>query len=332
MSIRVKKASCRSPSNIAFIKYWGKADPMTRIPQNNSISMCLSGLYSRCTVEFSGRWESDTIRFLSENSVAEEEKARIAAVLDRVRKLAKTDLRAKVVTMNNFPKATGIASSASGLSAVTVAACAALGVKLTQGELARLARLASGTATRSIPDGFVEWRRGVDERTSCGVQLFPPDQWAISDVVAIVTKKMKKVSSSDGHQLANTSPFQPARQRDMSTKIRLVKNYLKEKRFREFGQLIEAEALNMHAICLTSRPPILYWEGTTMTIMRKVQVWREQGLEVYFTIDAGPSVHVICQKKDNRAVSRRLRRVPGVERVVINHPGIGARVTTNHLF
>lgn len=330
---KILKATCQSPANIAFIKYWGKADPKLRLPQNNSISMHLSNCYSVCTVEFSLSFKKDKITFLGEKTLKKREIERIIAVLDRVRNLAKINLRAKLVTKNNFPKGVGIASSGSGLSAVTVAACQALRLKLNKIELSKLARLASGTACRSIPDGFVEWKKGTGDKNSYSIQIFPPDWWSISDVIAIVCSKMKKVSSTDGHRLAKTSPFQQTRIENISKKIRALKRAIKKRDFTAFGQIVEGEALELHAICLTSQPPILYWQPTTIKIMHKIQEWRETGqLESYFTIDAGPTVHVICQSKDEKELAQRLKKIKEVERVVINRPAVGARIINKHLF
>lgn len=326
------KATCKSHPDIAFIKYWGKADPKTRIPQNNSISMGLSNLYSVCTIEFGPSFNQDTIEFLNEKIVKEEELQRIIMVLDRVRKLAKTNLRAKVVTKNSFPKGAGIASSGSGLSAVTMAACWALRLKLSRIELSKLARLASGTACRRIIDGFVEWHKGTNSNNSYSVQLFPPDYWQIADIVVIVAETMKKVRSTKGHSLADTSPFQKVRLKNIPAKIKAIKVAMKKKDFTVFGQILESEALNFHTIALTSQPPILYWEGTTMEIMKRVQEWRDQGLESYFTIDAGPTVHIICQPKDVQRLKKRLKTISGIQRLSVNYPSIGARVINQHLF
>lgn len=327
------KATVKAPANIAFIKYWGKTDEKTRVPQNNSISMCLSDLYSVCTIEFSSEFREDKIDFLNEKVVKPREIERIAGVLDRVRSLANKSLKARVLTKNNFPKATGIASSASGLSAVTFAGCHAFGLRLNKVELSKLARLASGTASRSIPDGFVEWKKGTNESNSYAVQIFPLHHWKIADVVAIVTHKMKKVSSTDGHKLAATSPFYQSRLNGMEAKIKKIKRAIKKRDFPKFGQIIEGETLNMHAICLTSTPSIIYWSPATIEIMKKVQGWRENGeVESYFTIDAGPTVHCICQEKDAKKLASELKRIVGVEKVVINRPAVGARTVDKHLF
>lgn len=320
------KAKAKSPANIAFIKYWGKTDPITRVPQNNSISMCLSKMFSECEVEFRDDLKKDLIKFEGEKVVKDREKERIVKVLDRVRKIGNVNYRATVNTKNNFPKATGIASSASGMSAVTLAGLGALRIKVSKKELSKLARLASGTASRSIPDGFVEWERGNDSETSYAKTIFKPNFWKICDVVAVVSKKMKKVSSTKGHALANTSPFYQLRLQGMEKKIKKIKQAMKKRDFSKFGRIVEDEALNMHAVCITSQPPIIYWDPTTVEVMKRVIEWRNGGLESYFTIDAGPSVHVICLEKDCKIIAQRLRKINGVKEAIINRPSIGARL------
>ena len=327
------KVTAKAPANIAFIKYWAKADAATRVPKNNSISMNLSDMYSICTVEFDASFKKNEIHFLDEDTIKPQELARISDALDKIRDIAGSVLFAKVVTKNNFPKATGIASSASGFAALTLAATKALNLNLSEKELSLLARTFSGTACRSIPDGFVEWQKGKDENDSYAFSLHPPEYWDIVDVVAVVTSKMKKVSSTDGHALAPTSPFYESRLAGMDAKIADIKKYMDDKNFSAFGRLIEDEALNMHAICITSTPPLLYWQPKTIEIMKNIINWRESGeLESYFTIDAGSTVHVICRGTDAQKAKLKLENIQGVEKVVINRPARGVHLIDEHLF
>jgi len=327
------KATCIAHPDIAFIKYWGKKDEKIRIPKNNSISMILSKFKSTCTVEFDKNLKKDQIFFKKEKQVTKRGLQRIKKVLNRVRKKAKENLKAKIVTQNNFPKGVGIASSGSGLSAVTMAAASAMGLNLTKKELSILARLASGTACRCVQDGFVEWKKGVSHNSSYSHQLFSPDWWKIADVVAIVSKKMKKTSSTSGHNLAKTSPFYQERLKNLPKKIKDIKKAIKNKNFSLFGSILEKEALNFHAICLTSNPPLLYWNPTTLAIMRKVQQWRNaEHVEAYFSLDAGPTAHIICQKKDAHRIKNKLKTIKGITKVSINYPSKGARIINKHLF
>lgn len=327
------KKTAMAPANIAFIKYWGKTDPKTRIPRNNSIAMNLSNMFTITTVEFSPQLKKDDVDFINEKTVQDKEKNRVVNVLNKIRSKTNTNLFAKVRTQNNFPKATGIASSASGFASLASAAFAALSYPINEKKLSLFCRNLSGTACRSIPDGFVEWDKGTDSDNSYAYTLHPSDYWDICDVIAIVTTKMKKVSSTEGHALADTSPFYKTRLREMDQKILKFKQALAKRDFLSFGRILEDEALNMHAICLTSTPSLIYWEPATIEIMKKIITWRENNeIESYFTIDAGPTVHVICQKSETITLKRKLETIKGIEKVVINSPADGVRLINNHLF
>ena len=188
----MKKATAVAPSNIAFIKYWGTKDEVLRLPKNGSISMNLSNLLTTTTVEFSNAFKKDEVVLngKKEDIVG----SRTVKHLDRIRNLAKFKTKAKVVTENNFPSGTGLSSSASGFAALTVAGASAAGLHLSKKELSILARQGSGSACRSIPDGFVEWLDGDTSDTSYAISLYPADYWDIVDVVAVVSKNKKEVS------------------------------------------------------------------------------------------------------------------------------------------
>lgn len=312
------KATAKAPSNIAFIKYWGKENERLRIPSNSSISMNLSDLYTVTTVEFDPKLKADKININGSKRVSDH--------LSLVRKLAKLKLYATVKTENNFPSGAGIASSASGFAALSLAATRAAGLELTERGLSILARLGSGSACRSIPDGFVEWHKGSRSDNSYAYSLYPDDYWDIADVVAIVTNKHKQVTSSDGHSLAKSSPFFKKRQKILGQKNKDLKMALKKRDFTHFGEIIESEALEMHAIALTSKPPVLYWNGATVELMGEVLDWRNGGLEAYFTIDAGANLHVICQGKDANLINNKLRRNKNMLKVIVNKPAEGARI------
>lgn len=327
----MKKKTAKAPANIAFIKYWGKKEEKLRLPVNNSLSMNLSNVFTITTVEFSSSLKEDRIE-MEGGKLGEEGKQRIIAHLDRIRARAGIKVSAKVKTKNNFPQGVGVASSASGFAALTLAATAAAGLRLSSQELSVLARQGSGSACRSIPDGFVEWKAGNSSPSSFAYSLFPPHYWEIRDIIAIIGEAPKKVSSSEGHTLAESSPFYKARVKGMKTKIKMAKKALKEKDFRKFGEILEEEAINMHAVMMTSSPPLFYWLPKTVEVILAVWDWREEGLPVYFTIDAGPNVHLICQKKDEKEIEAKLREIKGVKKIIFNKPARGAYLLRNHLF
>lgn len=319
------KATAKAPANIAFIKYWGKRDEKLRIPMNNSISMNLSGVSTTTTVQFSQNLKNDLVKI--DNQVNKgRERERVVKHLDRVRMMANINLRAKVNSRNNFAQGTGMASSASGFAALTLAATRAVGLTLSERQLSILARLGSGSACRSIPDGFVEWKAGESNETSYAYSLLTPEHWDICDVIAVVGKKAKKVSSTRGHTRAESSPFYQARISGMTAKVREIKKALKHRDFTKFGEIVEAEAINMHAVMMTSKPALYYWLPKSLEIMLAVQEWRNLGLGVYFTLDAGPNVHLLCQKKDSKKLLSRLKRIERLDEVIPNKPSVGAQL------
>lgn len=324
------KATAQAPANIAFIKYWGKKDEALRLPENGSLSMNLSNMNTVTTVEFSSSYTQDYIEINGTRESNEENRA--IKHLNRIRKLANISDKAKVITKINFPRGTGLSASASGFAALTVAASFAAGLKLSERELSILARQGSGSACRSIPGGFVEWLDGETSELSYGVSLYPPNYWDIVDVVAIVTETRKDVPTSAGQKLVGSSPFFPVRKAHIKEKLELCKKILTEKNFLQFGQLIEAEALELHAIMLTSQPSLIYWTTGTLRLMKLTKKWRSEGLPVYFTINTGQNVHLICEKKDVETVKRKLTAVKDVKQVIVNYPAPGARLTDKHLF
>ena len=324
------KATAIAPSNIAFTKYWGKKDEILRLPENGSISICLSNLLTTTTVEFSKDFKKDQI--VIDGKAIDLEMKRVVEHLNRIRKLAKINLKAKVVTQNNFPSGTGLSSSASGFAALTLAAARATGLNLSEKQISILARQGSGSACRSIPSGFVEWLDGNTSETSYAKQIYPAKWWNIADVVAIVSEGKKEIPTSVGHARASSSPFMKLRLSRMRQKNRQVKNYIKNRNFVSLGELIEQEALELHCIMLTQYPPLIYWTPGTLKIMKLVSLWRAGGIPVYFTINTGQDIHLICERKNTEKVKAKLKQVEEVKNIIVNTPSPGARLSDKHLF
>jgi len=324
------KATATAPSNIAFIKYWGKKDENLKLPENGSLSMNLSDLSTTTTVEFSSDFENDEI--IINGKKDEIEGNRAVKHLDRIRILAGTAQKAKVVSENNFDTGTGLSSSASGFAALSFAAARAAGLNLTEKELSILARQGSGSACRSIPDGFVEWLNGNSSETSYAVSLFSPDWWDIADIVVVVNTGKKEVSTTEGMKTTITSPFFKTRLDNIKEKILTAKKLLKEKNFISFGELVEAEALELHAIMLTSNPSLIYWTPGTLKMMKLVKKWRKEDLPVYFTINTGQDIHLIVEGINKDHVVEKLKEVEEVRNIIVNKPAKGARLIEDHLF
>jgi diphosphomevalonate decarboxylase len=212
-----------------------------------------------------------------------------------------------------------------------MAASRAAGLDLDEAGLSRLARLGSGSACRSVPGGFSLWQ-GDDDETSFARQVALPEHWDLHDVIAVVSYKHKTVGSYEGHALAWSSPLHQARLAAVPGLLFEIRSGLERRDLVAMGPAVEADALAMHAVMMTSRPSLLYWLPETVAVLRLVRACREEGLSVYFTMDAGPNVHCFCEAADAAEVERRLRNLPGVLDVLVTGPGSGVRLPESHLF
>jgi diphosphomevalonate decarboxylase len=326
-----RKATSISCSNIAFIKYWGNRDAVLRIPLNDSVSMNLSNATTTTTVEFDANLNDDHI-IVGGTQANETTRRRVIAHLDRVRALAKIETKARVHSQNSFPTGVGIASSASAFAALSLAATHAAGLTLSERELSILARQGSGSACRSIPAGFVEWVAGGSSAESYAVSIAPPEHWDLRDVIAIVSTVEKHIGSSEGHLAAHTSHFLTERIRALPARFHRVRRAILAKDLAMLGPAIEEDAIELHLIAMTSVPPIFYWTPGMVRVIQAVQRWRAEGIAVYFTLDAGPNVHLICEAKDASQVAELAQSIEDVQQVLVNAPGGAARLSDEHLF
>jgi diphosphomevalonate decarboxylase len=311
--------------NIAFIKYWGNLDSSLRLPANGSISMTLAGLESRTTVQFDPDLEDDSL-LLNGEKVSGDRLRRVITHLDFIRRLAGNTYKARIVSENNFPMGSGIASSASGFASLTIAAANALGLELTQPQLSMIARRGSGSASRSVFGGFVEWRYGMSDQESYAEQIAPPDHWNLVDLIALVSTEHKPIGSTEGHQLADSSPLQAVRVADSHRRLSLCRNAILERDFEHFAQIVELDSTLMHSVMMSSNPPLYYWEPETLGILTSVFEWRTAGLAVCATVDAGPNVHLICLPESVEIVEKRLLSRPGVIKIIKATPGADAAI------
>lgn len=287
--------------------------------------MNLDGLFTRTTVMFSASLPTDSLLINSE-PVSGKGLERVSSILDLVRGMANINERAEVTSENNFPAGAGIASSAAAFAALALAASKAAGLNLSEPELSVLARRGSGSASRSIPAGFVEWKMGEAESDSYAFSIAPVDHWNLADCVAIVSAEHKKTGSTEGHALAGTSPLQNARVADAPRRLDLCRNAILNKDFEAFANIIEHDSDMMHAVMMTSNPPLMYWQSATVGIFHHVREWRASGLPVGYTVDAGANVHVLCLGEYKDEVAKRLRDLPGVKDVLAAGVGGAAKV------
>jgi diphosphomevalonate decarboxylase len=321
----INSATAIAHPNIAFIKYWGNRDSSLRLPENGSISMNLEELSTRTQVTFDPNLPQDIFDFNGHRQ-SNQASQRVMAHLNLLRGLRGVGTKAYVKSENNFPEGAGIASSASAFAALTVAGIRALGIELHERDLTRLARRGSGSACRSIPAGFVEWYRGSTDVDSYAVSIAPPDQWNLTDHIVIIDEKHKSFGSTEGHDLAKTSPLQSARILDADKRIERCREAIQNKDFDLLAETIEMDCNMMHAVMMTSTPPLFYWTPITLEIIRSVGAWRKTGVPVAYTIDAGPNVHVICDYEVEDVVKEKLEKCSGIKEILTAHPGDETRL------
>jgi len=321
-------ATAQAQPNIAFIKYWGNRDNTLRLPTNGSISMNLDGLTTRTTVSFQPSLPFDEL-IINGHEVRGAGLERVSYILDIIRGMADITDRAEVMTENNFPSGAGIASSASAFAALALAGSKAAGLNLSEADLSRLARRGSGSASRSIPGGFVEWQAGTSDKDSYAFSIAPADHWKLVDCIAIVSASHKKTGSTEGHAIAPTSSLQAARVADTPRRLDLCRNAILSRDFDSFASIVELDSDMMHSVMMTSTPALHYWKPASLAVMNAVRQWRSDGLQACYTVDAGANVHVICIESEASKVDKRLREIEGVENVLVARAGGAARVVKN---
>jgi diphosphomevalonate decarboxylase len=331
------KTTISAPANIAFIKYWGARDLDRALPMNSSISMTLERCVTQCTAEVIPGGQDEI--WLAEphggfSAPQPEFLRRTKQHLDRIRKWAGRRDSFRVATRNTFPSAAGLASSASGFAALTMAAAGALGRGETpSAELSRLARTSgSGSAARSVLGGYVEWPAGESEQKSAAIQLADAEHWDLRDVIAVVEIGPKAVPSLEGHRRAVTSPYFARRLELLPERLAKVRRAIAERDLDLLGPLIEEEAIDLHLIAMSSRPPIFYWAPGTVAVLRMVRELRQEGLAAWATMDAGANVHVICDADSEEDVAERLESLADVGFVIQDSVGAGPETDAEHLF
>lgn len=332
-----RKATASAPSNIAFIKYWGAIELKQALPANPSLSMTLDVCRSTTTVRVHDDDGPDSIKRVDDDGelsdVPGSFQDRFQAHVARLRERLGVAGRIEAATRNTFPSDAGIASSASGFAALAYAVSAAFDRLADPAEMSLRARLSgSGSATRSLLGGYVVWPPRVDEPEGPAVQLADA-AWELRDVIALVQTGPKSVSSLDGHVSAWTSPHFEARRSELPARFDRVAAAVRERDFDALAPALEEEAIELHLIAMSSRPPILYWEPGTLEVIHKVRALRaDDDVPCAFTMDAGANVHVICPPEAEDDVAKALGALGSVHDVIRDRVGAGPREESEHLF
>ncbi|WP_440882082.1 diphosphomevalonate/mevalonate 3,5-bisphosphate decarboxylase family protein [Tenacibaculum sp. C7A-26P2] len=316
----IKKTSHKwqTPSNIALVKYWGKTHP--QLPKNASISFTLNNCNTRTRIDFNKKQNNNSIEFeiFFEGKIKEEFKPKIADFFDRIKKYCPYiyDYRMVIYSENSFPHSSGIASSASGMSAIAMCIMNLekdLNPNMKDSYLKQkasfLARLGSGSASRSIEGPLVVWGKHLDIAGSSDNYAikFPYKTHPVfdnyQDCILIVDKGEKDVSSTLGHNLMHNHPFAEQRFKQANDNLKKISDILQNGNLKEFISLVESEALSLHAMMLTSNPYFVLMKPKTLEIINKIWNYRrENDSNICFTLDAGANVHLLYPLSEKKEV------------------------------
>ncbi|BDR56296.1 diphosphomevalonate decarboxylase [Xylocopilactobacillus apis] len=305
--------------NIALIKYWGKEDPTLNLPASPSLSLTLSGLKTSTSVRLDPKLKQDVF-ILNGKKI---ESPKISTFMNKVRELAECQTFSVIETRNNFPTSAGHASSASGFAALSVACSQEYKLNLNHDQLSRLARIGSGSATRSIDEGLVAWQCGTD-KTSFGTSIVSSDQIPLVVLSFTNDKSPKKISSTKAMEIVKkTSPYYDSWIKRSTADFRDALELVKNSDWQNLLALGEANSLGMHAATIAAKPSIIYFSPDSLKLMDQVRKIRaEKKLPIYFSLDAGPNVKVFTLKDKLAAVEKEFKDWD----YTLSFPGEGAKL------
>jgi diphosphomevalonate decarboxylase len=324
----MSEATAIAHPNLALSKYWGKRPGSGNFPAVPSLSVTLEGLATRTHVRFDPALREDRI-FLGDHEATGEPRARAVGLLDRVRHASGMGVRAEVASRNDFPTASGLASSASGFAALALAAARAAGLDWTAAQVSDLARRSSASAARSLFGGFVELPAGAPAAVESDFLPARPvaaaDHLPLAILVCVTTEAEKPVGSTRGMETTmERSPFARAWLEEAPAIHEKVLHSLLARDFPTLAEAAEASALAMHASAIAAG--ILYWNAGTLAALARVRSLRAAGVGAYASIDAGPHVKVLVSPPEAERARQELESTPGVLRVLAARPGPAARI------
>lgn len=317
-SLQAGEVSAQSPSNIALVKYWGKKK--NQIPTNSSISYTLTHSFTTTNLQFKPKEEKGfDVKVYLEGEYKESFAPKIITFFERITDYLPflEQFSFEVHTSNSFPHSSGIASSASGMSAIALCLVEIekqLGGTLTEDERLKkasfLARLGSGSACRSVYKGLVEW--GENDFMEGSSDLYGskyPDAEVhevfktFHDTILLIHEGQKSVSSTVGHNLMIRHPYAERRFEEANENLKQLLAILKSGDIEAFGKLVEHEALTLHAMMMMSDPAFILMKPHTVAALEKLwEFRRETGNHLYFTLDAGANVHLLYPAQDAEAI------------------------------
>lgn len=313
------KITWQCPSNIALVKYWGKKGK--QLPSNASISFVLDNAITTTSIEYEKHSKPTSeidIEFYFDGKIKDSFQNRVLRFFQEADTHLNflSDYKYKIETTNTFPHSSGIASSASAMGALALGLCSIeseiTGIKdeiKFREKASFLARIGSGSACRSIYPGFAQWgKHGAYEGSSDEFAIpinynIHPIYSNFKDTVLLLHKGEKDVSSSVGHELIKNHPFSTQRFDEAEKNIWRLKEVLESGDLVEFINIVEAEALMLHALMMTSTPPFILFQPNTIEVIKKVWEFRKDTkCQLMFTLDAGANVHLLYPEYDEEKV------------------------------
>ncbi len=303
--------------NIALLKYWGKQDAPGNLPAAPSLSITLDTLTTTTRVADAA---GDSIE-LNGEPVEDPQIARTLADWRRDYEIPPL----AISSANNFPTAAGLASSASGFAALATAINAHCGLGLSPAKRSALARRGSASAARSVHGGFST----LAEPAWSAEPLVTAEFWPLRVVIAITSTTPKTVSSRQGMALSKrTSPYFDAWVSANTSAFAPMREAVLERNFGQLADMAEASCLGMHALMMSSKPGLIYWNACTLNCINAIRAMRADGHNVFFTVDAGPQVKAVCEARQADSVRRVLAEQAGVVETLVVGLGDGARLVT----
>jgi diphosphomevalonate decarboxylase len=323
--------------NIALIKYWGNRNDELRFPAADSLSMTLDSPTVTVTVDHAPALKVTSYdpkgmeKVLSLKTIG-----RFAMTVQLMKQYLGDALPGSlfISIRSRVPESLGLASSAAVFCALAEAVADLVKEKaqLSREAVSVLARLGSGSAARSVFGGFVSLTTHYPLPTthsidsSFALQIASPEHWPLHDIILVPSREAKKVSSTEGHALAHTSPHFKNRIAAIPGRMKRCIDAIKTKNFPELQDVAEEDALDMHHVMETQDPPLNYLNAETHRIIREIKELRsKKNLDVLFTMDAGPTVHLICTEAARKEVEAYAKRQNNCE-VFLTKIGAGSQV------
>ena len=306
--------------NFALIKYWGKSDISNNLPDMSSISITIDTLYSTATVSFDTSLKKD-IWVL--NDTEQESLGQIEPTINYLKTFKAVKDPFVIESVNNFPTAAGLASSASGVASIVIAINELFNLNLSEKELVDAAILGSGSAPRSLYPGFVHLN---NKDYSCET-ILDTNEWPLKVIICQTSSEKKLVSSREGMRISkSTSSYYEAWVNNQDNDINKALRAIKTKDFNLLGEVTEDNCKKMHKVMETSQPPLIYRNFTTHLIIQKIKEMKSTGIGIFYTVDAGPQVKIICKAKHANHVISEMKSIPNIQDIIEVNLGKGARL------